>query len=97
MFFVLVHGVVNIPMKCGIISVYFRTFAVYYSILNMKKSFIIALGLSLTTSIINAQAILPYQDAKFNSFTSDQLIHAASIDTNLKELIQWYCKVYYGE
>ena len=31
--FVLVHGVVNIPMKCGIISVYFRTFAVYYSIL----------------------------------------------------------------
>ena len=25
--FVLVHGVVNIPMKCGIISVYFRTFA----------------------------------------------------------------------
>ena len=33
--FVLVYGVVNIPMKCGIISVYFRTFAVYYSILNM--------------------------------------------------------------
>ena len=31
--YVLVHGVVNIPMKCGIISVYFRTFAVYYSIL----------------------------------------------------------------
>ena len=54
-------------MKCGIISVYFRTFAVYYSILNMKKSFIIALGLSLTTSIINAQAILPYQDAKLSA------------------------------
>ena len=54
-------------MKCGIFSVYFRTFAVYYSILNMKKSFIIALGLSFTTSFINAQALLPYKDAKLSA------------------------------
>ena len=33
----------------------------------MKKSFIIALGLSLTTSILNAQALLPYQDAKLSA------------------------------
>ena len=42
-------------------------------------------------------SILTDYSPKFNSFTSDQLIHAASIDTNLKEWIQWYCKVYYGE
>ena len=33
----------------------------------MKKSYIIALVLSLTTSIINAQALLPYQDAKLSA------------------------------
>lgn len=33
----------------------------------MRKSFITALVLSLTTSIINAQALLPYQDAKLSA------------------------------
>lgn len=30
----------------------------------MRKSFIVALGLCLTTSFVNAQSLLPYQDAK---------------------------------
>ena len=42
-------------------------------------------------------SILTDHSPKFNSFTSDKLVHAAAIDTNLKEWIQWYCKVYYGE
>ena len=33
---------------------------------------------------------------KFNSFTSDQLIDAASIDDRLKEWVAWYREVYYG-
>ena len=33
---------------------------------------------------------------KFNSFTSDKLIDAASIDGSLKEWVAWYREVCYG-
>ena len=45
---------------------------------------------------INAYAKLTGNSPKFNSFTSDKLIDAASIDGGLKEWTEWYREVYYG-
>ena len=41
-------------------------------------------------------AMLTDYSPKFNSFTSDKLIEAASIDGSLKEWVAWYREVYYG-
>ena len=46
---------------------------------------------------MSAYAKLTGYSPKFNSFTSDKLIDAASIDGGLKEWTDWYREVYYGE
>ena len=62
---------------------------VYFSVVHHPENYF------LDKSMFEYAKLTDYSP-KFNSFTSDQLIDAASIDDRLKEWVAWYREVYYG-
>ncbi len=62
---------------------------VYFSVVHHPENYF------LDKSMFEYAKLTDYSP-KFNSFTSDKLIDAASIDDSLKEWVAWYREVYYG-
>ena len=62
---------------------------VYFSVVHHPENHFLDKSMSEYTKLTD-------HSPKFNSFTSDKLIEAASIDGSLKEWVAWYREVYYG-
>ena len=61
---------------------------VYFSVVHHPENHFLDKSMSEYTKLTD-------HSPKFNSFTSDKLIEAASIDGSLKEWVAWYQEVYY--
>ena len=62
---------------------------VYFSVVHHPENHFLGKSMS-------EYAKLTDYSPKFNSFTSDKLIYASSIDGSLKDWVAWYREVYYG-